>query len=112
MKSSIKCNGTIRKYISDTPTVTLSGMSEASILFGSPSPRRTLNTVTPQNIVTIDPEQRVLIDMRYVLLSYEEEKKVHGIVYGDGPGSDLFASIPMTVEKNRTVQITQHLISL
>jgi hypothetical protein len=82
-------------------------MSEASILFGSPSPRRTLKTVTTQNIVTIDPEQRVLIDMRYVLLLYEEEKKVHSVVYGDGPGSDLileFASIPMTVEKNRTVQ--------
>jgi DDE superfamily endonuclease len=107
MKSSIKSNGTIRKCISDTPTVILSEMSKASILFGSPSPRRTLNTVTPQHIATITPEQRVLIDMRYVPLSYEEEKKVHGVLYGDGPGSVLireYSSIPMTVEKIRTLQ--------
>jgi hypothetical protein len=64
-------------------------MSKASILFGSPSPRRTLNTVPPQHIATITPEQRVLIDMRYVPLSYEEEKKVHSVLYGGGPGSDL-----------------------
>ena len=108
MKSSLKNDGIIAKQISNSATVSVGG-----ILFSSPAPSRPVNTVTPKLTDTVTAEQRVLLNMRYVALSDEDEERVHDVLYGNRPEDDLIRehfAIPMTVKKLRTLKSSKWIV--